>query len=130
MSFETIWFIRAGLIYFGLGVILGLTMALQPAWVGYLRPVHAHLNLLGFASMFIFGVAYHVVPRFKGKVLHSQALARTHLILSNVALVGMAGSFPLVYTAGRAGGYALAVFGSLQVVAAGMFIYNLWRTMD
>ncbi|MNY67306.1 hypothetical protein D3C86_2048680 [compost metagenome] len=80
--------------------------------------------------MFIFGVAYHVVPRFRGKVLHSQVLARAHLILSNVALIGMVGSFPLVYTVGRVGGYALAVFGSLQVIAAGMFIYNLWRTMD
>lgn len=129
MSFETIWFIRSALIYLGLGAILGLWMALQPASIGYLRPVHAHLNVLGFLSMFVFGIAYHTVPRFRGKQLYSASLSRYHLILSNVALVGMAFSFPLLYTMGTSGTYVLGFFGTLQTIAIGMFIFNLWKSM-
>lgn len=130
MSFETIWFIRAALIYFGTGILLGVTMALRPDWVYLIKPVHAHLNLLGFMSMFIYGVAYHVIPRFKGRPLFSQRMSRYHLYLANLALVGMAISLPFYSRFGAKGSLALAIFGSLQAVAAGMFIFNLWKTME
>lgn len=130
MSFETIWFIRAALIYFGTGILLGVTMAIRPDWLYLIKPVHAHLNLLGFMAMFIYGVAYHVVPRFKGRPLFSQRLSRYHLYLANLALVGMAISLPFYTRFGANGNLALAIFGSLQAVAAGMFIVNLWKTME
>ncbi len=130
MSFETIWFIRCALIYLGTGVLLGISMAIQPNWMLYIKPTHAHVNLLGFMAMFIYGVAYHVIPRFRGKALFSNKLARYHLILANVALVGMAFSFPLRFTLGAMGNYSLALFGTIQVVAVGMFIVNAWKTLD
>lgn len=130
MSFETIWFIRAALIYFGMGILLGLTMAVRPDWVYLIKPVHAHLNLLGFMSMFVYGVAYHVIPRFRGKQIVFPRLARYHLYLANIALVGMAVSFPFYTRFGANGIIPLAVFGTLQAVAAGMFILNLWKTME
>lgn len=79
--------------------------------------------------MFVFGIAYHTVPRFRGKQLYSASLSRYHLILSNVALVGMAFSFPLLYTMGMSGTYVLGFFGTLQTIAIGMFIFNLWKSM-
>lgn len=130
MSFETIWFIRAALIYLGVGVVLGLTMALEPAWMGYLRPTHAHLNLLGFMAMFVYGVAYHVIPRFRGKQLFSQKLARYHLILSNVGLVGMAVAFPMRFTMGSFGTLTLAAFGTVEILAVSFFIVNAWKTLE
>jgi cbb3-type cytochrome oxidase subunit 1 len=130
MSFETIWFIRAALIYLGLGVVLGLTMAIQPNWMIYIKPAHAHINLLGFMAMFVYGVAYHVLPRFRGKQLFSHKLARYHLILANVALVGMAAAFLLRYPLGAAGSMALAIFGTIQVVAVALFIVNAWKTLE
>jgi len=130
MSFETIWFIRAALVYFGTGILMGITIALRPDWVYLLKPIHAHLNLLGFMAMFVYGIAYHVLPRFKGRPLFSQRMARYHLYLANVALVGMAVSMPFYTLWGAKGSYALAFFGVLQVVAAGMFITNLWKTLD
>lgn len=130
MSFETIWFIRAALVYFGAGIVLGLTIAFRPDWVYLLKPIHAHLNLLGFMAMFVYGVAYHVLPRFKGRQLYSQRMSRYHLYLSNIALVGMAVSFPFYSLWGSRGSYALAFFGLLQLVAAGMFITNLWKTLE
>ncbi|MNK65702.1 Cytochrome C and Quinol oxidase polypeptide I [compost metagenome] len=130
MSFETIWFIRAALIYLGVGVVLGLTMAIHPNWMLYIKPAHAHLNLLGFMAMFVYGIAYHVLPRFRGKLLYSPKLARMHLILANVGLVGMASAFGLRFTLGTAGTWALAAFGTLEVVAVGMFIVNAWKTLE
>lgn len=130
MSFETIWFIRAALIYLGIGVLMGLTMAVHPNWMLYLKPAHAHVNLLGFMAMFVYGVAYHVLPRFRGKQLYSHRLARHHLILANVGLVGMAVAFVLRFTMGTAGTVALATFGTIQVVAVAMFIVNAWKTLE
>ena len=56
-------FIRASLIWFVAGITLGLAMAIHPAWVVY-RPAHAHMNLVGFVVMMIFGVGYQMLPRF------------------------------------------------------------------
>jgi cbb3-type cytochrome oxidase subunit 1 len=130
MSFETVWFIRAALIYLGVGVLLGLLMALQPAWMLYLRPTHAHINLLGFMAMFVYGVAYHVIPRFRGKQLYSNKLARYHLILANVGLVGMAVAFPLRFGFGDLGTATLALFGGVEIVAVAFFIVNAWKTLE
>ena len=130
MSFETIWFIRAALIYLGIGVVMGLTMAIQPNWMLYLKPAHAHVNLLGFMAMFVYGVAYHVLPRFRGKALFSNKLARYHLILANVGLVGMAIAFVLRFSLGAPATMALAAFGTVQVVAVALFILNAWKTLE
>ena len=48
-------------------------MAVRPAWAVY-RPAHVHMLLLGFVTMMIYGVAYHVVPRFAGFPLHGLTL--------------------------------------------------------
>ena len=72
------WFVRAflksSLVWLGLGVTLGVGMAGHPAWLVY-RPAHLHMTLLGFVAMMIFGVAYHVIPRFTGHPLHGRRLA-------------------------------------------------------
>ena len=53
-----------------------------------LAPVHAHINLLGFALMTIFGIAYRVIPALAGNVL-----ARAHFWLHQpgglVLLIGL-----------------------------------------
>ena len=130
MSFETIWFIRAAVLYLGVGVLMGLTMAVYPNWMIYLKPSHAHINLLGFMAMFIYGVAYHVLPRFRGRALFSDKLARQHLIWSNVGLVGLAVFFVLRFTLGSIGTMGLAAFGLIEVVAVGMFTVNIWKTLE
>ncbi len=57
--------------------------------------MHAHTNLLGWVSMMIFAVAYHVLPRFSGRPLYSNRLADMHLILSNIGLIGLIITWPL-----------------------------------
>ena len=128
------WFVKAflksSLAWLALGVTLGGAMAIHPQWIVY-RPVHVHMNLLGFVTMMIYGVAYHVLPRFTGHALHSRRLAGAQWWLANVGLAGMAVGFAL-----RArGGLDLAtavigVGGVLSASAAYGFVYNLWRTID
>ena len=122
-------FLKSSLAWLGLGVTLGVGMAMQPLWIIY-RPAHLHLNLLGFVTMMIYGVAYHVVPRFTGHALHARRLAGWHWWISNVGLALMVAGFMLRPYLQRAGGLLLAVGGALSALGAYAFIYNVWRTID
>lgn len=121
-------FIRASLVWLGVGVVIGLMMALDPAWIAF-RPAHMHANLLGFVSMMIFGVAYHVVPRFSGRPLHDLRLAAAHVWVANAGLAGMVGGFILRVYAADAGRALLGTGALLSAAGAFFFIYNLWRTL-
>jgi cbb3-type cytochrome oxidase subunit 1 len=123
-------FIRAALVWLGVGVLLGLSMAFWPGRALAWRPAHVHANLLGFVSMMIFGVAYHVIPRFTGHPLHSRRVAGVHLWVANGGLALL-----VVGWIGRvwwgAAGQGLVHAGALVSAAgAGLFIWNLWRTLD
>ncbi len=68
MSKTSLGFIYTGMIYLLIGVTLGVLFFLVPE-TRALRTVHAHLNLVGFLVFIIVAVAYHILPRFKGKPL-------------------------------------------------------------
>jgi heme/copper-type cytochrome/quinol oxidase subunit 1 len=122
-------FIRASLLWLGIGVVLGLTMALDGRWLA-LRPAHMHANLLGFVSMMIFGVAYHVIPRFTGRPLHSPRLAHVHLWCANLGLGAMVGGFVLRLWFPAPARPLLAAGAVLASAGAFIFIHNLWRTLE
>ncbi|HEX6965048.1 MAG TPA: cbb3-type cytochrome c oxidase subunit I [Gemmatimonadaceae bacterium] len=122
-------FLKASLAWLALGVTLGVGMAAHPAWLVY-RPAHVHMNLLGFVTMMIYGVAYHVVPRFTGHPLHSRHIAVCQWWVSNAGLALMVSGFIT-----RVHGFAfstpmLAVGGTLAALGAYGFVYNVWRTID
>jgi len=121
-------FIRASLVWFGVGVLLGLWMAMDPAAVIY-RPAHMHANLLGFVSMMIFGVAYHVIPRFTGMPLRSRRAAIAHVMLANTGLAAMVGAWLVRASAPAVAMPALAIGGILSAAGAFLFIGNLWLTL-
>lgn len=90
-------FIISSVVYLLIGTFLGTMMAgrlLDPA----MRFVHIHLNLFGFMAMVVFGVAYHILPRFMGKMVKWPKLIPLHFYLVNTGLVGMMLSY-------MAGGY-------------------------
>jgi cbb3-type cytochrome oxidase subunit 1 len=127
------WFVRAflkaSLGWLVLGVTLGVAMAVHPAWVAY-RPAHMHMVLLGFVTMMIYGVAYHVVPRFAGRALASRRGAVLHWWLSNVGLALMATGFVLRVQVGAAATPILGTGGVLAALGAYTFAILIWRTMD
>jgi cbb3-type cytochrome oxidase subunit 1 len=125
MSRITVWFVRSSLVYFGIGVLLGISMAVYPAGIEDLRFAHIHLNLLGWVSMMIFGVSYHVFPRFSGNPLWSERLARWHFITANIGLIGMVVFYPF-----RSSLNSLFIaFASIEAVSVFMFLLNMFKTI-
>mgnify|MGYP005846629855 CR=1 FL=1 len=123
-------FILASLVYFLLGSLTGLLLAAEPvrSWLyglgGNPRGMHAHLNLVGFMGMMIFGVGYHILPRFHGRPLYSETLASLHFWLSNLGLVGMSAAFAAAPLA-----FLLPFFAAILLLSILIFIFNLWRTV-
>lgn len=122
-------FVKASLVWLALGVTLGVAMAAHPAWIAY-RPAHVHMNLLGFVTMMIYGVAYHVIPRFTGHPLRGRRLAGWHWWASNVGLALMVVGFALRVHAGTRATPVLATGGVLSALGAYAFGWIVWRTMD
>lgn len=122
-------FIRASLLWFVAGITLGLAMAVHPAWVVY-RPAHAHMNLVGFVVMMIFGVGYQMLPRFFGHPIHSVWLAKSHIWLANLGLLGLVAGFLLAPSIGTRSIPVTAGGGLLWSLGAYGFVYNMWRTFD
>ena len=99
------WFVAASLLYALLGGLLGLTWLASPGLVpGLALRAHAHLMLVGFVGMMIFGIGLHVLPRFTGRALYSERLADAQFALANLGLLallaGWLGGVPVAATTG------------------------------
>src|SRR5688572_31359112 len=92
MDSYVIRFLRSSLVWLGVGAALGLWMVFDAGAIIY-RPAHLHANLLGFVSMMIFGVGYHVLPRFGSTKLVSRRSAMLHVWLANGGLALMVAGF-------------------------------------
>ncbi|MDE3029353.1 MAG: hypothetical protein KGH84_13255, partial [Paracoccaceae bacterium] len=53
-------FMLVGVVFLVLGIPIGMYMGAANNFA--LAPLHAHLNLLGFVLMTIFGILYRIVP--------------------------------------------------------------------
>lgn len=116
---------RIGLIFLGLaslcllgGVAMGMYMGMAHDF--QLAPVHAHLNLLGWASLALFGLAYCAVPR-----LAEGWLPKLHLLLSGVS----APLFPLgIYLAiFRDSSRLVQITAPMWFLGALLFSIIVWR---
>ncbi|GFP31929.1 hypothetical protein HKBW3S42_00235 [Candidatus Hakubella thermalkaliphila] len=127
MSKTSIGFVIASLIYLAVGVALGVLFFIVPE-MRVLRSVHVHLNVVGFVTFMIFGVAYHILPRFRGKPLHSEPLAWVQFWLANIGLIGLLVSMTLYQPI--AGLYVIgALFAAILALSIYLFIYNMARTL-
>lgn len=122
-------FIRASLAWFALGIIAGVAIAAHPAWVVY-RPAHAHMTVVGFLTMMVFGVGYQLLPRLFGHKLYSNGLAGAHWWLANLGLAAMVAGFLLAPRIGARSAPVTAGGGVLFALGALGFVYNLWRTFN
>jgi cytochrome c oxidase cbb3-type subunit 1 len=122
-------FIRASLAWFALGIVLGIAIAAHPPWIVY-RPAHAHMNVVGFLTMMVFGVGYQLLPRLFGHPLYSRRLAVAHWWIANIGLAAMITGFAVQPHVGRAGANIVAIGGALFGLSAFGFVYNMWRTFN
>src|SRR5690242_7057989 len=82
---------RAAVLFVLVGMIWGLVMAISNDHSA--MPAHAHLNLLGFVALFLFGVYYHLHPALDRR---KAALAQVWLWI--VATIVLAIGVALVHT--------------------------------
>ena len=90
------------------GMGLGIFMAASQDHT--LATAHAHLNLIGWVSLALFGVYYHLVPSAA-----ASRLGRIHAVLATIGLWLIVPGIALVYLTGFEG---LAVAGSLVTITA------------
>lgn len=123
------WFVIMSIVYLGIAAMLGIVMLYSSAAMA-LKFVHSHLMLLGWVSMMIYGVGYHILPRFMGRPLYSQKLGDLQFWAANVGLVAMLVFYTLnIYH--PSGGYVAVTVaaGILELVSVLLFFYNMLRTM-
>jgi len=135
MSPTVIGFIKASLLSLATGVILGVLMALhvlpEAKAPVYITSAHAHVNLLGAVMMLIFGVGYHILPRFSGRPLHNEAASTVQLWMNLTGLVGMFVSLLVAaYSTADVLRYAVAPFGTLYALGGVLFAWNMWMTIS
>ena len=122
-------FVKASLIYLGTGTLLGLLMVLVPDTRFTLTRVHVHILLMGFMAMMIYGVGYHILPRFMGRPVYSHRLGNTQAWLANITLIGLSISWILENFQGGMWHSLAVLFGIGQVISVFLFIVNLWMSM-
>ncbi|GGW27998.1 hypothetical protein GCM10011452_15780 [Gemmobacter lanyuensis] len=116
-------FLLIGSLYLLVGIGLGSHMGASGDHT--LAPVHAHINLLGFVLMTLFGLAYRVMPAMGGGML-PKAHFWLHQAGSLVLLIGlflMMGGMVAAESIGPV--FPLAELSILAGVVC--FLVNLWR---
>lgn len=127
-----VWYLRMSIIYFVAGAIMGVYMLLAPHVSGYYITTHAHLNLLGFMSMMIYGVGYHILPRFSGRNIYSPKIMRAQFWIANAGIIGMTISWPLVHRSIEfsLSNVVLIVSAFLSLFAVILFAFNILKTVQ
>ena len=125
MSNVTVWFIKCALVYFIAAMFAGIYMTVVGP-VYPIKPIHTHLNLLGWITMMIYGVGYHILPRFSGAPLWSEKLSVVQLWTANIGLIGMIIGWAVEYSAGRG---VLHAFALVSGFSAFIFVLNMFKTI-
>lgn len=123
-------FIVMSIVYFAVAAIVGVLMLGNPKMLAY-KFLHSHMMLLGWVSMMIYGVGYHILPRFVGKLLKSVSMGVAQFWLSNIGLVGMLLFYTLMQYHPEVPAYRslTVVSGVVEVLAIFLFFYNMMVTL-
>jgi hypothetical protein len=106
------WFILIGLAYgifgFAFGIWVGINERFDQAHL------HAHINLIGFASMVLFGLLYRAYP-----AIAESKLALAHFLIYTIGAILFLAGIPLAQAHQT---IALAVIGSMSVLV-GLLVF-------
>jgi len=115
-----IYFLLLATVLLICGAVLGIVMGAREDF--QLAPVHAHLNLAGWASLALFGLTYRTYPE-----LAATKLARYHFIVSATASVMLPIGIGLAVLRSQP---TLAIFSSmLWLLGVLMFLAQLVRLL-
>jgi cbb3-type cytochrome oxidase subunit 1 len=122
-------FILVSIVYLGVSSVLGVCMLWDDSLLS-LKFVHSHLMLLGWVSMMIYGVGYHVLPRFSGRPLRYPKMGELQFWAANAGLIGMLLFYAIgVYNPSDAFRTLTAAFGALEAFSIALFLYNMLATL-
>lgn len=116
-------FLVIGAAYLVIGMSVGVYMGGTQDFT--LSPLHAHINLLGFTLMTLFGIVYRMIP-----ALSDNFLAKAHFWLFQIgALLLLVFLFLLLSqrAAGETLGPVLAVVEVIVLLSVLAFLANLWK---
>jgi hypothetical protein len=115
-------FLRTAVVYFVIAIALGVYMGATGDLTQ--RPVHAHLNLLGWVSMALFGLIYHAFP-----AAAATALARWHFWIHQLALPPLMAAVAVFHAGYPAADPIAGLFSVVLGIGIVLFAVNLWRTV-
>jgi cbb3-type cytochrome oxidase subunit 1 len=122
-------FIVMSIIYLGIAAVLGIVMLANQNLMA-IKFVHSHLNMLGWVSMMIYGVGYHILPRFMGRPLYSNKVGEAQFYLANISLVTMLVFYTLnAYDPSSMYRMLTIISGVVQAVAIFLFFFNMLMTL-
>ena len=123
----SIWAVRLSLLYLLLGFTLGALMLANKGvsfapWVWSLFPAHIDILLFGFVIQLAIGMAYWILPRFRGGTRGNEKVLWITVGLLNLGIwmVAIIGIFNLP-------GQWLAGGRLLEGMAAALFTFQVWK---
>lgn len=114
-----IW-LKLSVVYLVIGVAMGIAMGASENFT--LRPVHAHVNLLGFAMLALAGLIYSVFPQ-----AGQSRLASVHFWLQNLALPVMMAALALLLLGHREVIPVLVAGELVTALAVMIFAVNVFK---
>ncbi len=122
-------FIVMSIVYLGIAAVMGIIMLGNQNMMS-MKFVHSHLNMLGWVSMMIYGVGYHILPRFMGRPLYSNKIGEVQFYLSNLSLVIMLVFYTLnIYNPSDLFRIITVASGAVQAFTIFLFFYNMLMTL-
>jgi len=119
----SLWFFAVAPVYvlvgMGFGIFMGITQDFS------LAPAHAHLNLLGWVTMALYGTFYALAREASTK------LAWTTFWLNNIAVSIMFPSLAMVLKYGEQSSFTLPLAASELIAVAAMlcFAISVWSVL-
>ncbi len=117
-------FFASGTLFILAGMVLGEIMGNSEDFA--LAPMHAHLNLLGWVCLALYGTFYSLT-----KDSYSPALAWTNFVLSSVGALVFAVSLGLLLTSGNNAFYGpfAAAGGGIALLGLLVFMISVFREL-
>ncbi|HEY4136285.1 MAG TPA: cytochrome-c oxidase [Alphaproteobacteria bacterium] len=113
------FFFRIAVLYALIGMCAGIAMAATQNFAP--APAHAHLLLLGWLSMFVYGIFYKMHPQTQGKLAIAQFWA------ANVGLWGLVSGIFLIVTGHHQAEPLAAVGGLCALLGMILFAVQVFR---
>jgi cbb3-type cytochrome oxidase subunit 1 len=115
--------IKISSIYFVVGVFFGMFMSISHKF--QFASVHAHINLVGWVSLALAGLVYHLFPKAAESLL-----GKTHFWLHNIGLPIMLISLFLLVSGVPNTEPIIAVGGTLTALAVVVFMINVLKNVS